>query len=359
MIVAGPAACTPGTSTPRLVSVPGIPVARRLRPAPLREHTTRRDLLDMGNWNLHGRTFGRILVTAVREFSEDAMSIYAAALAYRALFALFPFLIFMVALVAYLDVPQLFTWMQGQAALVVPAEGMQPVNEVIAGLRNPRGSLLSVGILLALWSASSGVMSAMEALNVAYDVPERRPLWQRIPLALVYTVGIAALLLAAAALMVIGPQAAEWVATRLGLEQVFVTVWTWARWPVASVLLMLVVSLVYYAGPNVRARFRFITPGAILAVLIWIAASAGFAYYVQNFGHYDATYGSLGAIVILLFYFYLSAAVLLFGAEVNAVLQEKGRAGRDAPRLSETAPVRRPGSAASRRPTAETPRAGW
>jgi membrane protein len=128
----------------------------------------------------------------------------------------------------------------------------------------------------------------------------------------------------AAALLAIGPQAAEWAATRLGIERIFVTVWTWLRWPVATVVLMLVVSLVYYAGPNVRARFRFITPGAILAVLIWIAASIGFGYYVQNFGHYDATYGSLGAIVILLFYFYLSAAVLLFGAEVNAVLQERG-----------------------------------
>jgi membrane protein len=277
----------------------------------------------MGSFN--GRGIASVLLRAMREFSEDAMSIYAAALAYRALFALFPFLIFLVALVAFLDVPQLFTWMQAQAALVVPSESMAQVNQVIAELRNPRGGLLSVGILLALWSASSGVMSAMEALNVAYDVPERRPIWQRIPLAVLFTIGIAALLLSAAALMVLGPEAAGWVAARLGLEQIFVEVWSWARWPLAALLLMLVVSLAYYAGPNVRARFRFITPGAILAVLIWLAASAGFGYYVQNFAHYDATYGSLGAIVILLFYFYLSAAVLLFGAEVNAVLQEHGQ----------------------------------
>jgi membrane protein len=280
----------------------------------------------MATWSLDGRGIARVLIRATQEFSEDAMSIYAAALAYRALFALFPFLIFMVALVAFLDVPQLFTWMQAQAALVVPSESMEQVNRVIAELRNPRGGLLSIGILLALWSASSGVMSAMEALNVAYDVPERRPIWKRIPLAVVFTLGIAVLLLAAAALMVLGPEAAEWVARRLGLEQVFVGIWTWLRWPVAALLLMLVVSLVYYAGPNVRARFRFITPGAILAVLVWLGASAGFGYYVQNFAHYDATYGSLGAIVILLFYFYLSAAVLLFGAEVNAVLQEHGQA---------------------------------
>jgi membrane protein len=274
------------------------------------------------------RSFGQALVRAVREFGEDAMSIYAAALAYRALFALFPFLIFLVALVAFLDVPQLFAWMQSQAAVVVPEESMQQVNQVIAELQTPRGGLLSIGILLALWSASSAVMAAMEALNVAYDVAERRSAWKRIPLAVLYTVGIAALLLAAAALMVLGPQAAEWVAQRLGLQQVIVTIWSWVRWPVAVLLLMLVVSLVYYAGPNVQARFRFITPGAILAVVIWVAASLAFGYYVRNFGNYDATYGSLGAIVILLLYFYLSAAVLLFGAEVNAVLEEREQDGR-------------------------------
>jgi len=273
--------------------------------------------------SLDARSFGHVLVRAVREFGEDAMSIYAAALAYRALFALFPFLIFLVALVAFLDMPQLFAWMQSQAAMVVPEESMQQVNQVIAELQTPRGGLLSIGILLALWSASSGVMSAMEALNVAYDVTERRPMWKRISLAVFYTVSIAVLMLTAAALMVLGPQAAQWVAQRLGLEQMLVTVWSWMRWPVAVLLLMLVVSLVYYAGPNVKARFRFITPGAILAVVIWVAASVGFGYYVSNFGNYDATYGSLGAIVILLFYFYLSAAVLLFGAEVNAVLEER------------------------------------
>jgi membrane protein len=282
----------------------------------------------IATFSLHGRNLARILIRAVQEFSDDAMSIYAAALAYQALFALFPFLIFMVALVAYLDVPQLFGWMQSQAAMLVPAESMQQVNQVIAELRIPRSGLLSIGILLALWSASSGVMSAMEALNVAYDVPERRPLWQRAALAVIYTVGIAVLVLVAAGLMVLGPEAAEWVAARVGLRRIFVTVWTWARWPVAALLLMLVVSLVYYAGPNVRARFRFITPGAVLAVLIWIAASVGFGYYVQNFAQYDKTYGSLGAIVVLLFYFYLSAAVLLFGAEVNAVLQEGERGQR-------------------------------
>jgi membrane protein len=277
----------------------------------------------MSAFSLRGRSPLEVLIRALHEFSEDAMSIYAAALAYRALFALFPFLIFMVALVAFLHIPQLFEWMQLQAAVVVPQESMHVVNEVIAQLRTPRGDLLSIGILLALWSASSGVMTTMEALNVAYDVPERRPLWKRIPLALAYTVGFAALMLFAAALMVVGPEAAEWVTAQLGLERIFVTVWTWLRWPVAALLLMLVVSLVYYVEPNVRAPFRFVTPGAVLAVLLWIAASVGFGWYVHNFAHYDATYGSLGAIVILLLYFYLSAAVLLFGAEVNAVLQER------------------------------------
>ncbi len=105
------------------------------------------------------------------------------------------------------------------------------------------------------------------------------------------------------------------------MDAVFVAVWNWVRWPLAVLLLMFAVSVVYYAGPNVRQRFRFITPGAILSVIVWIAASVGFGFYVQNFGDYSATYGSIGAVVILLFYFYLSAAVLLFGAEINAVIR--------------------------------------
>lgn len=208
---------------------------------------------------------------------------------------------------------------------------MDQVNSVIDELQTPRGGLVSIGIVLALWSASFGVMTLIEALNVAYDAAERRPAWRLYLLSILYTVGLALLMVAVAALMVLGPQAASWAAARLGMDTVFVTIWNWIRWPVAVLLMMLAVSVVYYVGPNIRQRFRFITPGAILSVVVWIAASAGFGYYVQNFGNYNATYGSIGAIVILLLYFYLSASVLLFGAEINAVIRNHCEGRPDGP----------------------------
>ena len=280
---------------------------------------------------LGGLSAFEVLKRTIQDFSADSMTTYAAALAYRIVFSLFPFLLFLVALLAFLQIPQLFEWMREQASLVVPAEAMGQVNTVIDELQTPRGGLVSIGILLALWSASVGVMSLIEALNVAYDVAERRPTWRLYLLSILYTVGLAVLLIGAAVLMVLGPQAAGWVAAQLGFGETFVAIWTWLRWPVAVLLLMLTVSIVYYAGPNIPQRFRFITPGAVLAVVIWIAASVAFGLYVQNFGNYDATYGSIGAVVILLFYFYLSAAVLLFGAELNAVIRNHRNGASDRP----------------------------
>lgn len=262
-----------------------------------------------------------VMKRAIAEFSRDSMTVYASALAYRALFSLFPFLIFLVALLGFLQLTQLFDWLRAQAALVVPADAMQIVDRVLGEVQSSNGGLLSLGILLAVYSASVGVATAMEALNVAYDVRERRSALKRYALSIVYTVGIAALLILAAGLMVIGPGIAEWIASRLGMEDLVVTLWNWLRWPVAVLLLMLVASLVYYAGPNADVRYRLVTPGAVLAVVVWIVASIAFGYYVRSIGDYNATYGSLGAVVILLFYFFISAAVFLFGAEVNAVIE--------------------------------------
>lgn len=270
---------------------------------------------------LRGLPLLEVLKRALADFSRDSMTIYASALAYRALFSLFPFVIFLVALLGFLNLSQLFDWLRGQASLVVPGDGMRVVDRVLGEVQSPNGGLLSLGILLALYSASAGVATAMEALNVAYDVRERRSTLKRYALALAYTVGIAVLLILAAGLMVVGPGIAEWIAARLGLRDLVIALWTWLRWPVAVLLLMLAASLVYYAGPNAPIRYRLVTPGAVLAVAVWIVASLGFGYYVRAIGDYNATYGSLGAVVILLFYFFLSAAVFLFGAEVNAVIE--------------------------------------
>ncbi len=197
---------------------------------------------------------------------------------------------------------------------------MAQVEQVIGEIQEEQGGALSFGIIVAIWAASGGVRATMHAMNVAYDVTEARPAWKRYPLSVLYTLGLAVMIIVAAFLMLIGPRTIGWLAAQVGLGQVFPTLWSWLRLPAAALLLMCAVAVVYYAFPNVDQRFRFITPGAVLAVLVWIVASLGFGYYVANFANYQATYGSLGTIIVLLLFFYLSAIALLLGAELNAVI---------------------------------------
>lgn len=275
-----------------------------------------------------GARIGAVLKQSVTDFFADDMTTYAAALAYQVFFSLFPFIIFLVALLGFLDVPYFFDWLRQQAETLLPAQALEPVNQVITQIQQPQGGVLSFGILLALWSASGGVRATMNALNVAYDVEESRPAWKRYPLSLIYTILIAAMLILAAGLLIIGPEVMQWLAQQVGLQQIFVLVWSWIRWPLALLLLILSVAMTYYLAPDVEQDFRFITPGSTLAVLVWIAVSLAFGYYVRNFADYSATYGSIGAIIVLLLYFFITSAVLLFGAEVNAAIEHQAMEGK-------------------------------
>jgi membrane protein len=203
------------------------------------------------------------------------------------------------------------------------------INPVITDLQSGDNSIFSVAIVVAIWVASNGLRSLMNAMNRAYNVPESRPAWKRYLLSVLYTIGIAIFLLAAAALMVIGPDVLEWVGSWMGLGDLAVTLWAVLRWPVAIMLLMLVVALLYYFTPDVEQKFRYITPGSIIAVFIWIAASLGFGFYVSNFGNYNAMYGGIGAMIVLLLFFYISSAVLLLGAELNATIEHASLEGKD------------------------------
>ena len=279
--------------------------------------------------HLQGLPTGKVLVRTVTEFINDEMSTYASALAYQALFSLFPFLLFLISLIGFLHLPDFFSWLRLQSALVLPAQALEQVNPVIDQLQQSKGGLLSVGIVIALWTASAGVRLMMSAMNAAYDVVEGRPIWKRLPLSVFYTVGIAMMLLAAAALMVTGPQVMNWFAAHLGIEDFIVTVWTILRWPLIIILMMVAVAVIYYVMPDVKQEFRFITPGSVLAVVVWIIASLGFSFYLKTFADYNAMYGSIGAIIVLLLYFYISAAVLLLGAEMNAVIEHMSQEGKD------------------------------
>lgn len=276
------------------------------------------------------RLFGRRLIGAIGSFIEDDMASYAAALSYQVFFSLFPFLLFLIALLGWLRIPGFFDWLLSQAQLVLPEQAAGVVQQAVGQLRDQTGGgLISFGIAVAVWSASAALRMTTTALNIAYDAHEDRPVWKTYPLSIVYTVLLAGIIIVSMALMLIGPQIMEWLAQQIGLDSVFVALWGWLRIPVAVLLLIAVVALIYYQLPNVEQPFLFITPGSVLAVVVWIVASLGFSYYVQNFANYSAIYGSLGAIIVLLFYFYISAAVLLFGAEVNAQIYHRFCRRRD------------------------------
>ena len=260
-----------------------------------------------------------VVKRSVKEFSADDMLTYAAAVSYQVFFSLFPFVIFLLALLGVLNLSSFFDTLLQQSQTVLPQSAFGLVESIVGQVRNQSGGgILSFGAVIALYSASSAVRMVMHALNVAYDIEEERPAWKKFPLSLLYTLLLAVLLIAAVGLFVLGSSVARWFSDLVGFGTLFVTLWTWLRIPMAVLVMALILALIYYLFPNTKQPFRLITPGALIAIIVWIAASLGFSFYVSNFGSYSATYGALAAVIVLLFYFYISAAVLLFGAEVNA-----------------------------------------
>ena len=157
-------------------------------------------------------------------------------------------------------------------------------------------------------------------MNRAYDVQETRPIWKVKGMAILMTLGLSILILVGVLLMVVGPPIGRAVADAFGLGDIFVLAWNIARWPVALLFLVVVVALIYYLAPDANQPFRWITPGGFIGVALWVLASVGFNLYVANFGSYDKTYGSIGTVIILLLYLYISSLAILFGAELNATL---------------------------------------
>ncbi len=260
-----------------------------------------------------------VLKRSVKEFSADDMLTYAAAVSYQVFFSLFPFVIFLLALLGVLNLSGFFDTLLQQSQTVLPQSAFGLVQGIVDQVRSQSGGgILSFGAIIALYSASAAVRMVMHALNVAYDIEEERAIWKKFPLSLLYTLLLAVMLIAAVALFVLGSSVAQWFSQLVGFGSLFVTLWTWLRIPIAILVMALILALIYYLFPNTKQPFRLITPGALIAILVWIAASLGFSFYVSNFGSYSATYGALAAVIVLLFYFYISAAVLLFGAEVNA-----------------------------------------
>ncbi|TVP87516.1 MAG: YihY/virulence factor BrkB family protein [Pseudomonadaceae bacterium] len=277
---------------------------------------------------LQGASVFSLIKNTAKNFIDDDMSTYAAALAYRALFSLFPFLLFLIAVLSFLNLGDFFDDLREQTLLVLPTTVQELIDTVISDLRDGSNNIFSLAILVAIAVASKGVRSLMNAMNKAYNITESRPAWKLIVLSVVYTVGTAMLLLFATSLMVVGPQTIEWLAGFVGLSELAANLWTWLRWPLAVLSLMLVVAILYYLMPDAEQQFRFITPGSVVAVIVWILASMGLSTYVSNFGNYDVLYGGIGAMIVLMFFFYISSAVLLLGAELNATIEHASAQGK-------------------------------
>ena len=258
---------------------------------------------------------------AVLDFFKDDMMTYAAALAFRILLALFPFIIFVLALLGILGLADFFDHLLSQAAMVLPADAYGLLAGSVKDIRTEsHGGLISVSILLAIWAAAAGIRSLMNALNTAYDIKETRPVWKIYPLSIAYTIGLAVLILIAAIATLIGPRLLEFLGGPEGAGGLGTTLWAWLRWPLAVLLVTITVALSYYFAPNVKQPFEIVTPGSVLAVLGWIVSSVLFSFYVSRFADYSATYGSLGAVIVLLLYFFITASILLLGAELNAAI---------------------------------------
>jgi membrane protein len=258
-----------------------------------------------------------------KAWSQDRIGDTAAALTFFGVLALFPFLIFLVSLASLIIDPAQAQALIDQLGQVAPGPATQIVSERLQalGASQPTG-LLTVGAAGAIWAASGGVAALMRALNLAYDVDESRPFWKVRLIAVGTTVGAALLSIAATLLAVAAPAVAAKVGGPVG--QVIL----WLRLPVAGFLMMWVWALLYYFLPDVKQRFKLITPGSVVGVVVWLLVSWGFSVYVTNFGKYDATYGTLGGIVVLLLWMWITAQVVMLGAEINAVLEQRSPEGK-------------------------------
>jgi membrane protein len=278
-------------------------------------------------------TTGGTIKRTLKEFSEDNLTDWAAALTYYGVLALFPAIIGLVSIVGLLVEPEELT---EALTAVVPASAantLNPVIEQIAGNNSTAGFGLILGLAGAVWSASGYVGAFTRAANVVYETPEGRKIWKLKPLQLLVTlIGIMFAAIIVALLVLSGP-VVDAIAGAIGIGETGQTVWSVAKWPVILVVLALMIAVLYYATPNVRLRgFKWVSPGAGVAILVAIVASAAFAFYVANFGSYNKTYGALAGVVIFLIWFWLINLALLFGIELDAEIERTKELKEGVPR---------------------------
>jgi len=267
--------------------------------------------------------------TISESFLKDDVVGMSAQLAYYFFLALFPALLFLTSLASFFPVANLMDEMVQTVGRVAPADVLRFLMDQMKELSNQNnGGILTFAFLFTIWSSSGAMTSIISTLNSAYDITEGRPWWRVRLIAIALTVGVALFILMSATLVIAGPELAEKVAGYFHLGGAFALTWKIVQWPVVLLLVITAVALVYYLAPDAEQEFVLITPGAIFATILWIAASLGVRFYVANFGSYNETYGALAGVMILLLWFYVSGLCILMGAELNAEIEHASPYGK-------------------------------
>jgi membrane protein len=274
--------------------------------------------------DLRTRSWGGVLKRTVTEFREDNLTDWAAALTYYGILSIFPMLLVLVSLLGLLG-DSATQPLLDNLGKVAPGPAQQIFTSAIQNLQKSQGSagiLFIVGLAGALWSASGYVSAFMRASNAIYDVGEGRPIWKTLPTRVLLTLVLVVLLAVCAVAVIVTGALAKEVGKVLGVGSAAVTAWDIAKWPALIVLVSVMFALLYWGAPNVKQPgVRWVSPGGLLAVIVWIVASAAFAFYVANFGSYNKTYGAIGGVIIFLVWLWISNIAVLLGAEFNAELQ--------------------------------------
>jgi membrane protein len=278
--------------------------------------------------DLRKRSHVEAVKRTAREFQDDNLTDWAAALTYYGILSIFPALIALVSVLGLIGDSATQPLIDNLGA-VAPGPAKEIFTSAIENLQRSEGAagvLFVVGLAGALWSASGYVAAFMRASNAIYDIEEGRPVWKTAPVRLGLTIVLLLLLVTSGTAVTLTGGLAEEVGGVLGVGDTAVTVWDIAKWPVLMFLVSFIVAILYWAAPNVKhPKFRWVSPGGVVAVIVWVIASAAFAFYVANFGSYNKTYGALGGVVVFLVWLWISNIAVLFGAELNAEL-ERGRA---------------------------------
>lgn len=270
-----------------------------------------------------------LLARTYRELMDDDGLGLAAQLAYYFFLALFPAILCVLAIASFFPLQNFTDQVVGSLGRFAPQEMLTLIRDQMVRIANGNnGGLVGIGLLGAIWSSSSAMVSMIGALNRAYDIDESRPMWKVRGLAIALTIGLAIFIVVSFTLVIVGPAIADHLAARYAFGQMFVWSWKVLQWPIAFALVVTGVGLVYYFAPDAEQDWVWITPGSLVATVLWLCGSLAFRFYAVNFGNYEASYGTVAGVILLLLWFYLSGLVLIVGAEIAAEIEHASPWGK-------------------------------